>query len=104
MSDFPFSDPLFNCLSGDLEGSDLYMKQAEDAVGAFALLNMDCLLERAWLCLAQGDQARARETWMTVRGLVNSHHYHCIDKELSDLEKELGDGRFKASSVTSPET
>jgi tetratricopeptide (TPR) repeat protein len=94
----------FNRLIGDLQEANDYLKRAEDAVGAFALLNMDCLLERAWLCLAQGDKATAREKWMTVRGLVNSHGYHCIDKELSDLEKALGDGRFKASRFTSPET
>jgi transcriptional regulator with XRE-family HTH domain/tetratricopeptide (TPR) repeat protein len=79
----------FNRLSGKLRAADNHLKRAEEAVGPFVLLNMDCLLERAWLCLAQGKKAKARETSMTVRSLVNSHRYHFIDKELRDLEKEL---------------
>jgi tetratricopeptide (TPR) repeat protein len=80
----------FSRLSGDLDGADCHLKAAEERVGGFALLNMDCLVERAWLYLAQGDTKQARQKLMTVRGLANSHRYHCIDNELRELEKQLG--------------
>jgi tetratricopeptide (TPR) repeat protein len=79
----------FNRLSGNLQEADHHLKQAEKAVGPFVLLKMDCLLERAWLCLAQGDKAKAKEKCTAVGSLVNNHRYHFIDKELRDLEKKL---------------
>jgi ATP/maltotriose-dependent transcriptional regulator MalT len=80
----------FNRLSGKLEVAADYLKRAEDAVGDFVLLKIDCHLERARLCLAQGDKARAREESKTVQNLVSSHCYHFRDKELKDLEKGFG--------------
>jgi tetratricopeptide (TPR) repeat protein len=79
----------FDRARGNLRDAHNHLKQAEDAVGPFALLGMDCLLERAKLCLAQGDTENAKETYTILRSRVNEHGYHCIDKELSDLEKEL---------------
>jgi tetratricopeptide (TPR) repeat protein len=80
----------FNRLGGNLEEADHCLERAEEAVGPFVLLNMDCLLERAWLCLAQGQIEKAREKWTTVSSLANSHGYHYIDDELKELEKQLG--------------
>jgi tetratricopeptide (TPR) repeat protein len=74
---------------GNLRDAHNHLKLAEDAVGPFALLGMDYLLERAKLCLDQGDTENAREMFTILRSRVNEHGYHCIDKELSDLEKEL---------------
>jgi tetratricopeptide (TPR) repeat protein len=91
----------FNRLTGNLQEADDYLRQAEDAVGDFELLRMDCLLERAWLCLAQGDKAEAREKWKTVRRGVDSHSYRLIDKELRDLEKKLGQASRARQDVTS---
>jgi transcriptional regulator with XRE-family HTH domain len=82
----------FNRLDRNLEGADHYLKLAEEAVGPFVLLKMDCLLERAWLCLAQRDPEKARQKWMTVKGLANSHGYHCIDNELRELERAFPSG------------
>ena len=73
----------------NLDDADNHLKRAEETVGPFALLEMDCLLERAWLSLAQGDTEKAREKCKTVRGRAKKHHYLCIEKELSDLEKIL---------------
>jgi tetratricopeptide (TPR) repeat protein len=79
----------FNRLNQDLEEADRYLKLAEDDVGPFELLKMDCLLERAWLCLAQGHIETAWEKWTTVGRRANSHGYHYIDDELKELEKQL---------------
>jgi tetratricopeptide (TPR) repeat protein len=78
----------FNRLNRKLEEADRYLELAEKDVGPFELLKIDCLLERAWLCLDQGHLENAREKWTIVRGLANSHGYHCIDNELRELEKQ----------------
>jgi tetratricopeptide (TPR) repeat protein len=78
-----------NRMRGNLQEADSHLRQAEEAAEAFVLLKIDCLLERAWLCLIQGDREKARKMCKSVRDLVNDHNYLCIDKELSDLEKEL---------------
>jgi transcriptional regulator with XRE-family HTH domain/tetratricopeptide (TPR) repeat protein len=80
----------FNRLSGNLEEAENDLALAEEAVEPFVLLSMDCLLERAWLCLAQGYVEKASENCTTVSRLVNSHGYHYIDDELRELEKQLG--------------
>jgi DNA-binding XRE family transcriptional regulator len=69
--------------------ADNHLKRAEKAVESFALLEVDCLLERAKLFLAQGDKENAREKCKTARRRVNDYGYRCIDKQLSDLENEL---------------
>jgi tetratricopeptide (TPR) repeat protein len=74
---------------GNLQDADSHLRQAEEATEAFALLKMDCLLERTWLSLAQGDKERARKTCKSVRDHVTDHNYLCIDKELRELEDEL---------------
>jgi transcriptional regulator with XRE-family HTH domain/tetratricopeptide (TPR) repeat protein len=79
----------FNRLNENLEEADRYLKLAEEDVGPFELLKMDCILERAWLCLAQGHTKKAGEKCETVGYLANSHGYHCIDNELKKLQKQL---------------
>jgi hypothetical protein len=80
----------FYRLSGDLTGAAEHLKRAKDAVGDFALLNMDCELESAWLCLAEQDRVKASEYFKEVSNLVEQIGYHCIDREMEYLEKELG--------------
>jgi hypothetical protein len=79
----------FNRFSGDLAEADRYLTGAEEAVGPFVLLNMDCLVERAWLHLDQGNPQKAREKWLIARNLADRHRYHRIDKELKELEQRL---------------
>jgi tetratricopeptide (TPR) repeat protein/transcriptional regulator with XRE-family HTH domain len=78
-----------NRIRGNLQEAESHLRQAEEAAEAFVLLKMDCLLERAWLCLDQGDREKARKTCKSVRDLVNDHNYLCIDKELRELEDVL---------------
>jgi tetratricopeptide (TPR) repeat protein len=79
----------FSRLSGDLDGADCYLKTAEERVGRFALLNMDCCVERAWLYLAQGDTEQAGQKLKTVCDFVDSHGYHRIEGQLRELANEL---------------
>jgi tetratricopeptide (TPR) repeat protein len=79
----------FYRFSGNLEEADHYLKRAEEAVGPFVLLNIDCLLERARLLLAQGDMGTAMEKLENVHNLVDKHGYHCIDGDLTDLKMKL---------------
>jgi tetratricopeptide (TPR) repeat protein/transcriptional regulator with XRE-family HTH domain len=82
-----------NRLSGNWEEAHRYLTQAEEAAAeGFVLLNMDCLLERAWLLLDQGETEQATDKCKTVRDLVERHDYHWIDKELDKLEKKLPKG------------
>jgi hypothetical protein len=78
-----------NRIRGNLPEADSHLRQAEEAAEAFVLLKIDCLLERAWLCLIQGDREKARKMCKSVRDLVNDHNYLCIDKELRELEDKL---------------
>lgn len=79
----------FYRLRGNLEEAADHLERAEEAVGPFVLLNMDCLLERAWLLLAQLQSERASEKLNEVSSLAEKHGYKCINRELEDLEKEL---------------
>jgi hypothetical protein len=86
----------FYRIRGDLEEAANHLKRAEEIVGPFVLLNMDCLLERAWLFLTQFQMEKTSEKLNEVSSLVGKlhnlvakHGYKCIDMELKDLEHEL---------------
>jgi tetratricopeptide (TPR) repeat protein len=86
----------FYRIRGDLEEAANHLKRAEEIVGPFVLLNMDCLLERGWLFLAQFQTEKTSEKLNEVsslvrklHSLVEKHGYKCIEMELKDLEHEL---------------
>ena len=76
-------------MTEDLDKADSWLKRAEAAVGSFLLLKIDCLLERAWLCLFQKDLDQSKNALMSVRSLMEDHDYHCKDAEVLNLESEL---------------
>lgn len=49
----------------------------------------DCYLERARLCLAQGNPALAREHFETAKEMVKQIGYHRRDRDLEEIAREL---------------
>jgi tetratricopeptide (TPR) repeat protein len=85
-------------MAGDLDEAASWLKRAEDSVGSFVLLKTDCLLERAWLCLLQGDRTKASDALASARNLIEKHDYHCKDAEVRELESELKNAWRRADS------
>jgi tetratricopeptide (TPR) repeat protein len=50
----------------------------------------DCYLEAARLCLATGEREEAREHWATAQAMVERMGYHRRDREVEEIEQELG--------------
>jgi tetratricopeptide (TPR) repeat protein len=76
-------------MRGDLDAAARELQRAEEAVESFVLLRIDCLLERARLCLARGATDEAAENREKACDLVREHRYHYVDPELQDLAKQL---------------
>jgi tetratricopeptide (TPR) repeat protein len=80
-------------LTGDYSRaqSDLAEAQRIAERGEMGLHLCDCHLERARLCLAQGDRDRAREHWATAKAMVERMGYHRRDREVEEIARELGE-------------
>lgn len=50
----------------------------------------DYHLESGRLRLAQDDKDKAREHWMTAKKMIDHMGYHRRDKEVEEIEKQLG--------------
>jgi tetratricopeptide (TPR) repeat protein len=57
--------------------------------GEMGLHQADGHLAYAWLYLAMGDTARARESLATTRAMVTRMGYHRRDAEVQELEEQL---------------
>ncbi|MDQ3009302.1 MAG: toll/interleukin-1 receptor domain-containing protein [Acidobacteriota bacterium] len=49
----------------------------------------DCHLERARLCLAQGDRDKASNHWATAKAMIEQIGYHRRDRDLEEIAREL---------------
>jgi hypothetical protein len=70
--------------------SDLAEAQRIAERGEMGLHQCDCHLEWARLRLAQGDPTLAREHWAAAKAMIERMGYHRRDREVAEIEQELG--------------
>lgn len=59
--------------------------------GSMGLYQADCHLEYARLYLAQGEKEKAREHWLTAKGMIERMGYHLRDEEVREIENQLNE-------------
>ncbi len=77
--------------NGDYERAERDLAEALRIAtrGGMGLHLADYHLESARLHLAQGNQDKAREHWMTAKEMVERMGYHRRDNEVNEIEQKL---------------